>query len=129
MNFTYLVNGADDPSQEILDKYDFFIAVAVLSDEMQQFVMDEIGFELKSSNAVCWLVQQKHLKSAARGSALSRLHEIIKTNNMYSGIDHSFLAFSSKKDLIERNGGGYIPLYLHSEDDESVKTEKFVKSR
>ena len=52
----------------------------------------------------------------------------LQTNNMYSGIDHSFLAFSSKKDLIERNGGGYIPLYLHSEDDESVKTEKLISA-
>lgn len=128
MIFTYLVDGSNDPSQEVLDQHDFFIAVVVLSDEMHRFVMDEIGFELKASNAICWLVLQKHLRSAAKGSTLSRLHDIIKTNNMYTGIEHSFLAFASKKDLIDREGGGYIPLHLHSEDDESVRTRKLISA-
>lgn len=128
MNFTYLVDGSHDPSQQVLDEHDIFIAVVVLSDEMHRFVMDEIGFELKASNAVCWLVLQKHLKSAAKGSALARLHAVIKTHNMYSGIEHSFLAFASKKELIARKGGGYMPLHLHNEDDESVKTKKLISA-
>lgn len=128
MIFTYLVDGANDPSQEVMDQHDIFIAVVVLSDEMHRFVMDEIGFELKASNAVCWLVLQKHLRSAAKGSALSRLHDIIKDNNMYTGIEHSFLAFASKKELIDRKGGGYIPLHLHNEDDESARTQKLVSA-
>ncbi len=124
MNFTYLAAGSDDPPQEILEKHDIFIAVIVLSDEMQNFAMEAIGFDLKSANAVCWLVQQKHLRSAAKGSALSRLHEVIKSNSLYSNIEHSFLAFASKSELINREGGSYISLHLHSEHDDSTKIEK-----
>lgn len=124
MNFTYLLEGPCEPGQELLQKYKNYIVIVVLSDSMSRFVLENTGFELKSdSNALCWLIQPKHLKTAPKGSVLNRLHEFIKEKNLYSNIDHSFLAVALRDELISKTGGSYVPLYLHSEDTEEKRKE------
>ncbi|MGZ8173248.1 MULTISPECIES: hypothetical protein [Methylobacter] len=124
MNFTYLLEGPCEPAQELLQQYKHYVVIVVLSEDMSKFVLEETGFELKSdSNALCWLIQPKHLKTAPKGSVLNRLHEFIKNKNLYGTIEHSFLAFASRDDLVSNSGGCYIPLYLHSENSEERRKE------
>lgn len=124
MNFTYLLEGPREPAQELLQQYEYYIVIVVLSEDMSKFVIENTGFELRSDkHALCWLVQPKHLKTAPKGSALNRLHEFIKNKNFYGNIEHSFLAFASRDDLMINSGGYYMPLYLHLEDNEEKRKE------
>lgn len=124
MNFTYLLEGPHEPTQELLQQYKHYLVIVVLSEDMSKFVIENTGFELKSDKHVlCWLIQPKHLITAPKGSALNRLHEFFKNKNLYGNIEHSFLAFASRDDLITNSGGCYIPLHLHLEDSEEKRME------
>lgn len=124
MNFTYLIEGPHEPAQELLQKFEYFVVIVVLSDDMSKFVVEETGFEIKSNKHVlCWLIQPKHLITAPKGSVLHRFYEFLMNKNYFGNIEHSFLAFASRNDLITNSGGHYIPLYLHSEDSEARKAE------
>jgi hypothetical protein len=122
MNFTYLLEGPCEPAQELLQQHKYYVVIVVLSEDMSKFVLEETGFELKSdSNALCWIIQPKHLKTAPKGSVLNRLHEVIKNKNPHSVIEHSFLAFASREDLVSNSGGCYIPLHLHLLNNEEKR--------
>lgn len=124
MNFTYLLEGPCEPAQELLQQYEYYIVIVVLSEDMSKFVLESIGFELRSDkHALCWLIQPKHLKTAPKGSVLNRLHEFIKNKNLYGSIEHSFLALASRDDLISNSGGYYVPLHLHLEENEEKRKE------
>jgi hypothetical protein len=127
MNFTYLLDGPCEPAQDLLQKYKHYVVIVVLSEDMSKFVLENTGLELKSdSNALCWIIQPKHLKTAPLGSVLNRLHEYIKIKNLYSAIDHSFLAYASNDDLVSNSGGYFIPMHLHLEDNEETR-KKIIK--
>lgn len=124
MNFTYLLEGPSEPAQELLQQYEYYLAIVVLSEDMSTLVLDSAGFELKSSeHALCWLVQPKHLETAPKGGTLNRLHAFVKKENIYTNIDHSFLAFASRNDLIKGSGGCYVPLHLHSKENDAKRKE------
>jgi hypothetical protein len=128
MNFTYLIDGPREPAQELLQTYECFAVIVTLSDKMSEFVIENAGFEIRSDkNVLCWLIQPKHFITAPKDSTLHRLHEFLMSNNYFGNIEHSFLAFASRNDLITNSGGHYIPLHLHLEDDNKRRRE-IIKS-
>ncbi|MDI9335439.1 MAG: hypothetical protein QM520_00175 [Gammaproteobacteria bacterium] len=124
MNFTYLLEGSIEPKQELLEKYEYFIVIVVLSEHTAKLVLENSGFELKSEKrALCWLVQPKHLKTAQKGSTLNRLYEFSKNKFPDIGVEHSFLVLASRDDLINNTGGSYFPLALNSLQSDNDRNE------
>lgn len=126
MNFTYLVEGPSEPTQELLQRFSHYVVVVALTDEMSNFIFEKVGFDMRNSvSALCWIAQPMVLRTAPPGSALHRLHEVVKSNKLYGHIEHSFLASASREELGSSlpGAGIYVPLFLHAEDDEGRRTE------
>lgn len=127
MNFTYLVDGADDPRQELLQRFKHYVVVVVLTDDMIEFVLDKVGFDMRASEtALFWVVQPKQLRQAPPSSALGKLNALVAANKIHSQIEHSFIATASRDDLqaAERNTGMIEALNLHVTDDATERTMK-----
>ncbi len=125
MNFTHLVEGPEEPGQELLQRFSHYVVVVTLTDDMIDFVLEKAGFDMRSSDsALCWVVRPKHLQTAPPSSALCRLHELVQSHRLYSHIEHSFIAAASREEVgSSKSAGVYVPLYLHNEDDQAKRTE------
>ena len=126
MNFTHLVEGPEEPSQELLQRFCHYVVVVALTDDMIDFVLEKAGFEMRSSDsALCWVVRPRHLRTAPPGSALCRVHELVQLHRLYGHIEHSFIATASREELGSSKpaAGMYVPLYLHNVDDQAKRTE------
>ena len=127
MNFTHLVEGTDDPRQELLQRFKHYVVVVVLTDDMIEFVLDKVGFDMRASETTLfWVVQPKQLRQAPPSSALGRLNALVVANKIHSQIEHSFIAAASRDDLDAPDGkaGMIKELGLHGTDDETKRTMK-----
>ena len=133
MNFTHLVKAeVSTPDQKLLQNADYYLVIFTLSDEMSEYVLEEVGVDLQStSKALCWIIQRRHLDVAPRGSVLRKICELIATNRTpeNSKIEHSFVAWISKKDFIARdeNKVKFFPLFLMLETDPKSKVIRLRK--
>lgn len=132
MYFTHLVDADNEAiDQNTLQKYAYFLLIFVLSDENVTWVNNRVGTALQASgDTLCWVVQPKHLKAASPGSALAQIDCAIKERFRIPNIEHSFIAWISKKDFLQgrTDAGGYEPLYLLNEDDIGKRQEKLQKA-
>jgi hypothetical protein len=90
------------------------------------FVIEKVGLDMRSANsALCWVVRPEHLRTAPLGSSLRRLHELVQSHRLYGHIEHSFIATASREEIVSAQSGAgkYMPLYLHTEDDEVKRTQ------
>lgn len=118
MNFTHLVNADDvQPDQLVLQRYDYFLILFVLSDVDADFALSTVGTRLRAaSTTLCWIVQPKHLRIARSGTALGDIYTKLKERAIISA-DHSFIAWIAKRDLLAQTGGEYRPLFLGTQKD------------
>lgn len=127
MNFTHLVDATQsDPDQRDLQKFDYFLLVFVLSEDFD-WVMSEVDTELRATDrALCWIIHPEHLKMAPYGSALRRVHDVLRDNPDASTIEHSFIAWMPRQSFLrgEKNVGKFVPLYLHADDDMDTRRKK-----
>jgi hypothetical protein len=126
MNFTHLVESPEIvPDQEMLQRFNCYLIIVVLTEEMVDFVLEKVGLELKSSNsAFCWILRPVHFRTAVPGSILARMHQAMLTHKLYGQIEHSFLGVITKKQLFNSGEqGSYVPLYLHTEDDPEKRSK------
>lgn len=127
MNFTHLVDATQsEPDQRDLQKFDYFLLVFVLSEDFD-WVMSEVGAELRATDrALCWIIQPKHLNMAPHGSALRRIHDVLRDNPDASTIEHSFIAWMPRQSFVlgEKGAGKFVPLCLHADDDMNTRRQK-----
>lgn len=117
MNFTHLMPDHLEPPQELLQKYENYMVIVVLSEEMRQLVLDVAKFDLVSSNdTLCQVVMPEHIELSAPGSMLHAFQRQLDENRIFPSAHHSFLAVSTRMELMRHppGGGEYQQLILNT---------------
>ena len=118
MNFTHLLPNAEEPSQEDLQRFEHYMVIVALSDEMQRMMLDAAALDLKSTDDVlCQIVRPLDLAIAPPGSLLERMKTALQANpRAPQQLEHSFIATASRKELTSHpmRGGKYLPLHLNT---------------
>lgn len=117
MNFTHLMPDHLEPPQELLQKYENYMVIVVLSEEMRQLVLDVAKFDLVSSDdTLCQIVMPEHIELSAPGSLLHAFQRQLDENRIFPSAHHSFLAVSTRVELTRHppSGGDYQQLILNT---------------
>ena len=117
MHFTHLMPDHLEPSQDLLQKYENYLVIVVLSEEMRQLVLDVAKFDLGSSDdTLCQIVMPEHIELSVPGSLLHAFQRQLDENRIFPSTHHSFLAVSTRMELMRHPpaGGGYHPLLLNT---------------
>src|SRR5258708_6052446 len=118
MNFTHLLPNADEPCQEDLQRFEHYMVIVALSDEMQRMMLDTAALDLRSTdNVLCQIVRPLDLAIAPPGSLLERMKTALQANpRAPEQLEHSFIATATRKELVSHplHGGEYLPLHLNT---------------
>ena len=124
MNFTHLLPDNQNAPQEILQKYQTYMVIVVLSDEMRNLILDTSRFDLESSKDVlCQIVMPQHMAIATKGSLLNSFQLQLEKNYLVPDTHHSFIATANRSELIQHpaSGGAYFPMMLNTLSNEAEK--------
>ena len=117
MNFTHLMPNEKQPPQALLQRYEKYLVIVVLSDGMKRFIMDTAKFDFESSDdTLCQLIFPEHLELASAGSMLAYFRQQLVENRRVPNTNHSFIAASTRTELLHHPtaGGQYYPLMLNT---------------
>ena len=117
MNFTHLMPDHLQPEQGLLQKYTSYLVLVALDDDMIQLVLDTTRFDFESAdNVLCQIVLPEHLELAKAGTLLGALKSQLYANRRTPNIFHSFIASTTKDELVAHppSGGEYFPLMLNT---------------
>lgn len=127
MNFTHLLPTSDEPSQELLQRFDHFMVVSVLDDAMAQFVEKVAGMKIRwAEKTLCQIVKPLDFDLALPGTALDEIGRCLRRDpRAPSNHDHSFVACASRSEVLSHppKGGLYIPLLLNTLKSDSEREE------
>ncbi len=116
MNFTHLLPPGSEISQELLDKFDHYMVVTVLDDEMEKLVMEIGGLKMQwSKTTLCQIVRPIDFNIALPGTMLDQIKNVLRRDPCApSGYDYSFVACTSRAEILSHppSGGIYIPMFL-----------------
>ena len=120
MNFTHLLPSGAEAPQELLQRFDHYLVVAVLDDAMATFVEEVAGLKMQwSEKALCQIVRPLDFDIALPGTALQAVRKAMERDpRAPSNHDHSFVACASRREVTAHppEGGLYIPLFLNTLD-------------
>jgi hypothetical protein len=131
MNFTHLLPDHHEAPQETLQKYQSYLVIVVLSEEMRKLVTDTSRFDLEStSDVLCQIIMREHIEIATPGSLLDAFRRQLGNNYLVSSTDHSFMATATRSELTSHpaSGGAYFPLMLNTLSNEEEKVALIKQS-